>query len=188
MDSAGNWASFSTGTCGVTADQLGARARPGEDPAERADVAPAEQWIVGPPLGRPRERRRRPEERAVDPDNATRGCCALYSCAWAAAPIGASPMARPVRKRRREITGRPAPRRRGPATGTMERTLLRRAPGGLRRDCPGQQENGATGSRESGPPEGRYKANLAVAAPRLSVHGPEGGGRVRHYVGVDWAD
>src|SRR5712691_1098702 len=54
-------------------------------------------------------------------------------------------MATPVRKRRREITGHPAPRRRGPATGTMrektreaathdgqeladQRTLLRRAP------------------------------------------------------------
>src|SRR5258705_8743961 len=114
-------------------------------------------------------------------------------------------MATPVRKRRREITGRPAPRRRGSAAGTMteerreaaqpegqeladQRTLLRRAPGGLRRDCPGRQENGATGSRESGPPEGRYKANLAVPAPQLGVHGPEGGGRVRYYVGVDWAD
>ena len=69
-----------------------------------------------------------------------------------------------------------------------QRTLLRRAPGGLRRDCPGRQENGATGSRESGPPEGRYKANLAVPAPQLGVQGPEGGGRVRYYVGVDWAD
>src|SRR5512138_187850 len=132
-------------------------------------------------------------------------CCALYSCAWAAAPIGANPMATLVRKRRREITGHPAPRRRGPATGTMrekgreagqheaqgladQRTLLRRAPGGLRRDCPGRQANGATGSRESGPPEGRYKANLAVPAPRLGVPGPEGGGRVRYYLGVDWAD
>src|SRR6266481_8098489 len=146
---------------------------------------------------------------AVTPSIAIRGVlargCALYSCAWAAAPIGANPMATPVRKRRREITGRPAPRRRGPTTGTMtekrreaaqhegqeladQRTLLRRAPGGLRRDCPGRQENGATGSRESGPLEGRYKANLAVPAPQLGVHGPEGGGRVRYYVGVDWAD
>ena len=132
-------------------------------------------------------------------------CCALYCCAWAAAPSGANAMAPAVRKRRREITGRPEPRRRGPATGTMrekkreaatddgqeradQRTLLRRAPGGLRRDCPGQQENGATGSRESGPPEGRYKATLAVPAPRFGVQGPEGGGRVRYYVGVDWAD
>src|SRR5712692_11807898 len=114
-------------------------------------------------------------------------------------------MATPVRKRRRDITGHPEQRSRGPATGTMrekrseaaqhdgqeladQRTLLRRAPGGLRRDCPGRQENGATGSRESGPPEGRYKANLAVPAPRLGVQGPEGGGRVRYYLGVDWAD
>src|SRR5258705_11017696 len=105
--------------------------------------------------------------------------CALYSCAWAAAPIGANPMATPVRKRRREITGRPAPRRRGPTTGTMtekrreaaqhegqeladQRTLLRRAPGGLRRDWPGRQENRATGSRERCPPEGRDNANSAV--------------------------
>src|SRR6266702_1928209 len=132
-------------------------------------------------------------------------CCALCSCAWAAAPSGANQMATRVRKRRRDITVRPEQRRRGPAKGTMrekrreaarhegqeladQRTLLRRAPGGLRRDCPGQQENGAKGSRESGPPEGRYKANLAVPAPRLGVHGPEGGGRVRYYVGVDWAD
>src|SRR6266704_2453508 len=132
-------------------------------------------------------------------------CWALYSCAWAAAPIGANPMATPVRKRRREITVRPEQRRRAPATETMretqreaathdgqeladQRTLLRRAPGGLRRDCPGRQENGATGSRESGPSEGRYKANLAVPAPRLGVPDPEGGGRVRYYVGVDWAD
>src|SRR5260370_15367823 len=95
-------------------------------------------------------------------------CCALYSCAWAAAPIGANRMETPVRKRRREITGRPAPRRRGPATGTMtekrreaaqhegqeladQRTLLRRAPGGLRRDCPGRQENGATRRGRRGP-------------------------------------
>ena len=38
------------------------------------------------------------------------------------------------------------------------------------------------------PPEGRYKANLAVHAPRPRGHGPEGGGRVRYYLGVDWAD
>src|SRR6266496_223944 len=132
-------------------------------------------------------------------------CCALCSCAWAAAPIGANPMATPVRKRRRDITARAEQRRRTPATGTMrekrreaathggqeladQRTLLGRAPGGSRRDCPGRQENGATGSRESRPPEGWYKANLAVPAPRLGVHEPEGGGRVRYYVGVDWAD
>src|SRR5258706_12528746 len=109
-------------------------------------------------------------------------CCALYSCAWAVAAIGANAMAPAVRKRRRDITGRPERRQRAPAKGTMrekrseaathdgqeladQRTVLRRAPGGLRRDCPGRQENGATGSRESGPPEGRYKANLAVPAP-----------------------
>ncbi len=132
-------------------------------------------------------------------------CWALYSCAWAAAPIGANPMATPVRKRRREITVRPEQRRRASAKGTMrekrreaathggqeladQRTLLGRAPGGARRDGPGRQENGATGSRESGPSEGRYKANLAVPAPRLGVPDPEGGGRVRYYVGVDWAD
>src|SRR5258706_9904309 len=114
-------------------------------------------------------------------------------------------MAPAVRKRRRDITGRPERRQRAPAKGTMrekrseaathdgqeladQRTVLRRAPGGLRRDCPGRQENGATGSRESGPPEGRYKANLAVPAPGPCVPGPEGGGRVRYYLGVDWAD
>src|SRR6266568_4289956 len=131
--------------------------------------------------------------------------CALYSCAWAAPPIGANTTATPVRKRRRDITARAEQRRRTPATGTMrekrkeaathdgqeladQRTLLRGAPGGLRRDCPGRQENGATGSRESRPPGGRYKANLAVPAPRSRGQGLEGGERVRYYVGVDWAD
>jgi len=38
------------------------------------------------------------------------------------------------------------------------------------------------------PSEGRYKANLAVPAPRHGGPGPEGGGRVRYDVGVDWAD
>src|SRR5262245_62576248 len=114
-------------------------------------------------------------------------------------------MAAPVRKRRRDITVRPEQCRRGPAKETMtqkrreaarhdgqeladQRTRLRRAPGGSRRDCPGRQENDARGSRESGPSEGRYKANLAVPAPRSGVHGPEGGERVRYYLGVDWAD
>src|SRR5713101_6030409 len=132
-------------------------------------------------------------------------CCALYSCAAGAARVGANAMATPVRKRRRDITVRPEQRRRGPAKGTMrekqreaakhdgqeladQRTLLGRAPGGLRRDCPGRQENGAKGSRESSPPEGRYKANLAVPAPRPRGQGREGGERVRYYVGVDWAD
>src|SRR5215831_10196875 len=68
-----------------------------------------------------------------------------------------------------------------------QRTLLRRALGGLAADCPGRQENGARGSRESGPPEGRYKANLAVPAPRPRGQGREGGERVRYYRGVDWA-
>src|SRR4030095_15407709 len=50
------------------------------------------------------------------------------------------------------------------------------------------QENGAGGSRESGAPGGRYKANLAVHAPRPQGPGREGGERVRYYLGVDWAD
>jgi len=65
----------------------------------------------------------------------------------------------------------------GQELADQRRTLLRRAPGGSRRDCPGRQENGATGSRESGPPEGRHKANLAVPAPRLGVQGPARAGR-----------
>src|SRR5262249_2102038 len=69
-----------------------------------------------------------------------------------------------------------------------EGTRLRRAPGGSRRDCPGWQENDARGSRESGPVEGPYKANLAVPARRPRVHGREGDERVRYYLGVDWAD
>src|SRR4030095_11540186 len=108
---------------------------------------------------------------------------------------------------RSEIPGQPERRRRtrSPEQGTMagmereaathdghgladQRTRLRRAPGGSRRDCPGRQENGARGSRERSPPEGRYKANLAVPARRPGVHGPEGGERVRDYLGVDWAD
>src|SRR6266849_4420673 len=135
-------------------------------------------------------------------------CWALYSCALAVAPGGVNAMTRPVMKRRRDITMRPPARRRvsSPAKATVggetrarrpthdgqeladQRTLLGRAPGGSRRDCPGRQENGAEGSRESGPSEGRYKANLAVPAPRSRGHGPEGGGRVRYYLGVDWAD
>src|SRR5712691_13033135 len=135
-------------------------------------------------------------------------CCALYSCALARAPSGVNPMTTPVVKRRRDITVRPPARRResslaeAPVAGETrerrpkhdgqeladQRTLLRRALGGSRRDCPGRQENGTRGSRESGPPEGRYKANLAVPAPRPRVPGPEGGGRVRYYLGVDWAD
>src|SRR5262245_5667009 len=135
------------------------------------------------------------------------GCCALYSCASAAPPAGANAMTKPVRRRRRDITGPPEGGRREcfPAKGTLagtegeaakhdghgladQRTRLRRAPGGSRRDCPGWQQNGARGSRESGPLEGPYKANLAVPAQRPGVHGPEGGERVRYYLGVDWAD
>src|SRR4029453_9278538 len=41
-----------------------------------------------------------------------------------------------------------------------QRTEPSRAPGGSAPDCPGRQENGAEGSRESRPPEGRYKGNL----------------------------
>ena len=66
-------------------------------------------------------------------------------------------------------------------------TILARVHGGSPQDCPGRQEDGIRGSRESDPPEDRYKANPAVPAPR-SLIGPEGGGPVRYYVGVDWAD
>src|SRR4030095_8096795 len=106
-----------------------------------------------------------------------RGYCALYSCARAGEPSGVNAMTTPVVKRRRDITVRPPVRRResSPAEAAMagetkegrakhdgqeladQRTLLRRALGGSRRDCPGRQENGAGGSRESGPPAGRYK-------------------------------
>src|SRR5882672_11514002 len=132
---------------------------------------------------------------------------ALYSCA-AAARSGAHARTKPVSRRRRDITVHPESRRRkySPATRTRggdtrerrpthdgleladQRTFSRRAPGGSAADCPGRQENGARGSRQSGPPEGRYKANLAVPAPGPRVHGPEGGGRVRYHLGVDWAD
>src|SRR5215467_4935828 len=40
-----------------------------------------------------------------------------------------------------------------------QRTAERGALGGSREECPSRQENGARGSRESCPPEGRYKAN-----------------------------
>jgi hypothetical protein len=82
-----------------------------------------------------------------------------------------------VRKRwQEEMAGRgerggPSPSMRGLVD---QRTNTFRAPGGSIADCPGRQENGAEGSRESRPPEGRYKANLAVhtspgrARPRLS--------------------
>jgi hypothetical protein len=82
-----------------------------------------------------------------------------------------------VRKRwPEEMAGRgerggPSPSMRGLVD---QRTNTFRAPGGSIADCLGRQENGAEGSRESRPPEGRYKANLAVhtspgrARPRLS--------------------
>src|SRR5262245_32296933 len=41
-----------------------------------------------------------------------------------------------------------------------QRTEPDGTPGGSAPDCPGQQENGAEGSRESCPSEGRYKGNL----------------------------
>src|SRR5213593_289919 len=122
------------------------------------------------------------------------GGCALYCCALVVPSSNVEAMTRPVMKRRREITVRPPARRResSAAEATViretkerrpkhdgqeladQRTLLRRALGGSRRDCPGRQENGARGSRESGPPEGRYKANLAVRAPWPRGHGPKG--------------
>src|SRR5712691_10459307 len=134
-------------------------------------------------------------------------CCALYSCALAMAPSGGTVMTKPMMRRRRDITLRPPAHRSesSPAEARVagetrercpkpngqeladQRTLLRRARGGSRRDCPGRQENGARGSRESGPREGRYKANLAVPAPRPRGPSPQGGRPVRYYLGVDWA-
>src|SRR4029453_9407409 len=131
-----------------------------------------------------------------------------YSCARAGEPSGVKAITTPAVKRRRDITVRPPVRRResSPAEATVagetkegrakhngqeladQRPFSPRAPRGLAADCPGRQENGARGSRESGPPEGRYKANLAVPAPRPRGPGCEGGGRVRYYLGVDWAD
>ena len=47
------------------------------------------------------------------------------------------------------------------------------------------QENGARGSRESGPPEDRYKGSR----PFLFWRAAPGTERpMRYYVGVDWAD
>src|SRR5215831_15439466 len=79
-------------------------------------------------------------------------------------------------------------RRRKAQELAAQRTGSRRALGGLSDECPGQQEDGARGSRESCPPEGRYMANLAVPAPRPRVQRPQGRERVRYYLGVDWAD
>src|SRR4029453_3598584 len=69
-----------------------------------------------------------------------------------------------------------------------QRTAECRALGGSREECPGRPENGAEGSRESCPPEGRYKANLPFALLGRGSMRPTKGGRVRYYVGVDWAD
>src|SRR5262249_55956014 len=110
---------------------------------------------------------------------------ALYSCALALVLSGGKAMTKPVRKRRRVITTRPVQGRRQQfVTGKRwevqrdsgarahdprladQRTVPRRAPGSLAAECPGWQENGTEGSRESGPLEGRYKANLAVPTPR----------------------
>src|SRR4029453_3841992 len=69
-----------------------------------------------------------------------------------------------------------------------QRTAKCRALGGSRQECPGRQENGAEGSRESCPPEGRYKANLPFPLRGREAVTPPKGGRVRYYLGVDWAD
>src|SRR5256712_2940178 len=72
--------------------------------------------------------------------------------------------------------------------GLLTRGPPSAAPGGLREECPGRQENGAEGSRESRPPEGRYKGNLPFLLRGRACEAPEGGGPVRYYIGVDWAD
>src|SRR5206468_9208624 len=69
-----------------------------------------------------------------------------------------------------------------------QRTAECGALGGLREECPSRQENGAEGSRESCPPEGRYKANLPFTLCGREHGRPTKGGRVRYYLGVDWAD
>src|SRR4030095_10251554 len=69
-----------------------------------------------------------------------------------------------------------------------QRTAECRALGGSRGEWPGRPENGAEGSRESCPPEGRYKANLPFALLGRGSMRPTKGGRLRYYVGVDWAD
>src|SRR5436309_10932495 len=71
------------------------------------------------------------------------------------------------------------------------RGLLTRGPPSAepsREECPSRQENGAGGSRESRPSEGRYKANLPFALLGRESMRPPKGGRVRYYLGVDWAD
>ena len=57
-----------------------------------------------------------------------------------------------------------------------QRTAECGALGGSREECPSRQENGAGGSRESRPSEGRYKANLPFALlGRESVRPTKGG-------------
>src|SRR2546428_1595536 len=72
--------------------------------------------------------------------------------------------------------------------GLLTRGPPSAAPGGLREECPGRQENGAEGSRESRPPEGRDEGNLPVLRLGRAAEAPEGGGPVRYYSGVGWAD
>src|SRR5439155_2650939 len=69
-----------------------------------------------------------------------------------------------------------------------QRTAKRGTPGGSRVECPGRQENGAEGSRESRPREGRYKANQPFTLLERASVRPTKGERVRYYLGVDWAD
>src|SRR2546422_1838965 len=69
-----------------------------------------------------------------------------------------------------------------------QRTAECGALGGSREECPSRQENGAGGSRESRPSEGRYKANLPFVLLGRESMRPTKGGRVRYYLGVDWAD
>src|SRR5213596_3074020 len=51
-----------------------------------------------------------------------------------------------------------------------QRTAECGALGGSRQECPGWQEDGPGGSRESRPSEGRYKGEPAGRAPRSRVH------------------
>src|SRR5512138_131169 len=112
-------------------------------------------------------------------------CCALYSCALAVEPRSATAMTRPVMRRRCNITGPPPspsedgrPRKhpwrmkrerrgrgptasslltRGPCCAEPPEAHAETVPVG-KRTAPEVQEKVA-------PPEGRYKANLAVPAP-----------------------
>jgi hypothetical protein len=63
------------------------------------------------------------------------------------------------RKQRAEGRGGEAAKHGGQALAD-QRTEPPGTPGGSAPDCPGRQENGVEGSRESCPPEGRYKGNL----------------------------